>query len=127
MSKFTVEQEAYEKKRLTLAVDFDSTIAHVIHFPDNMGVTFVNKLVHAYIRYKKRKGWVIILNTLREPHKGLPEALEFCKQHNIPIDYVNENVPEEVELWGDSRKISARRTLDDTAIGFIGWMLRTFG
>lgn len=127
MSKFTPAQMAYEKERRTLAVDFDSTLAHVIKFPDEMGCTWMNRIVHWYVRRKKVQGWTIILNTLREPSKGLPQALAYCKEHNIPIDYVNENLPEEIELWGDSRKISAKRSIDDTQLGIVGFLLRLFG
>ena len=127
MSRFTPEQEEYEKRRFTLAVDFDNTLAHVIKFPDEMGCTWMNRLVHWYVRRLKARGWTIILNTLREEHKGLPQAIAYCKEHNIPIDYVNENLPEEIALWGDSRKIGARRSLDDTQIGIVGFLLRIFG
>lgn len=127
MTKFTSEQMAYEKHRKTLAVDFDNTLAHVVQFPDHMSCTWMNRLVHAYVRKKKKQGWVIILNTLREPHKGLTQAIDFCAEYNLPIDYVNQNIPEEIELWGDSRKISAKRTIDDTQVGLLGLLLRIFG
>jgi len=110
-----------------LAVDFDNTLAHVVEFPDEMSCTYVNLLVHRYVRRKKKQGWTIILNTLRESSKGLPQALEFCELYEIPIDYVNLNLPEEIAVWGDSRKIAATRTLDDTQIGVIGFLLRKFG
>jgi len=127
MSSFTPAQMVYEKKRKTLAVDFDNTLAHVVHFPDKSSCTWMNRIVHWYVRRKKGQGWTIILNTLREPHKGLSFALDFCKEYDIPIDYVNENIPEEIALWGDSRKISAKRSIDDTNIGLIGFLLRRFG
>ncbi len=89
--------------------------------------TLVNKLVAYYVRYKKKQGWVIILNTLRESGKGLELAIEACETNNIPIDYYNENYPPDVEYWGESRKIGATRTIDDTQVGLIGFLLRHFG
>lgn len=87
----------------------------------------MNKLVAWYVRRKKKQGWIIILNTLREKDKGLDDAVEACRKHNIPIDYVNENYPPDVERWGESRKIACNRSIDDTNIGLTGWLLRRFG
>ena len=113
---------------MILSVDFDNTICRTKHtFPKCGKPTLLNKIVWRYIRYKKKQGWTIILNTLREPYKHLDEAVRFCKLNNIPIDYVNQNLPSEVKKWGDSRKISCDLQLDDKNIGLIGWLLRRFG
>jgi FMN phosphatase YigB (HAD superfamily) len=110
-----------------LVVDFDNTLFHTYNFPEIGKHRFVNKFVASYVRYKKRKGWVIILNTLRESTKGLEEAVQACKAYDIPIDYVNENYPPDVEYWGESRKIGATLSIDDTQVGLIGWILRRLG
>jgi len=109
-----------------LVVDFDSTLCHT-DFPIIHGQNLVNKLVSAYVRYKRKQGWVIILNTMREYGKGLEEALLACEEFNIPIDYYNENCHADIEKWGDSRKIDATLNIDDRNIGFIGFLLRKFG
>lgn len=110
-----------------LAVDFDSTLASVTEFWPLAGKqNILNKLVAMYVRHMKKKGWIIILNTLREKGKGLEEAVQFCKDKNIPIDLVNENIQSDIEKWGDSRKIACTRSIDDTQVGLIGWLLRTF-
>ena len=37
-----------------------------------------------------------------------------CREHGLEFDYINENVPENVEKWGnDSRKIFAHEYIDD--------------
>lgn len=115
------------KKPKVLCVDFDNTIAHCVEFPYKMRGRRMNRLVWKYIRFMKRRGYIIILNTLREKEKGLQAAIDFCLMNDIPIDHVNENLPSEIEIWGDSRKIACKRSLDDTQVGLIGWLLRRFG
>lgn len=118
--------DVYERPKI-LSVDFDKTIARPVKFPYGLKVTWLNRLVWLYIRFMKRRGYIIVLNTLREPEKGLYYATNFCKQNNIPIDYANENLPSEIERWGESRKIACTYSIDDTQIGLIGWLLRRFG
>lgn len=64
---------------------------------------------------------------MRENGKGLEEAKQACEDYNIPIDLHNENYKPDIERWGESRKIGAQLSIDDTQVGFIGWMLRRFG
>ena len=111
---------------LKLAVDFDNTLFHttLINFPMIFHQKLIHKIVASYVRYKKKKGWTIILNTLREKGKGLEEALEACKIYNIPIDLVNENLQVDIDKWGDSRKIACTLSIDDTQVGLIGFLLR---
>lgn len=88
------------------AVDFDGTLVKN-EFP---GIGEPNKKVVEYVRERKRQGDIIILWTTRK-NEFLDEALQFCQQHNIPIDYANENVP-----WLDfetSSKIFADVYIDD--------------
>lgn len=110
-----------------LCVDFDKTLAHPVEFPYNLKITWMNRLVWYFVRYMKSKGYIIILNTLRESNKGLEWAVDFCRYHGIPIDYANENVPSEIAKWGESRKLACRYSIDDTQVGLIGWLLRKFG
>jgi len=111
---------------LKLAVDFDNTLFHttLANFPMIFNQKLIHKVVASYVRYKKKKGWVIILNTLREKGKGLEEALAACKHFKIPIDYVNENLQVDIDKWGDSRKIACTLSIDDTQVGLIGFLLR---
>ena len=109
-----------------LRIDFDHTLARTIRYPMMVKVTPLNRLIHAYVRYKKRHGWTIILDTLREGF-ALLIAKRFCYMYDIPIDYYNENTVESIDEWGENpRKIACEQSLDDTQIGFIGWLLRRF-
>lgn len=110
-----------------LAVDFDNTLFHAVSFPEIYSVTWMNKLVHMYVRRMKKKGWYIILNTCRDDDKGLEIAKRACEAHSIPIDAYNEQEPTAVEVWGATNKIACDRSIDDTQIGFIGYLLRKFG
>ena len=109
-----------------LCVDFDGTLCRS-EYP-YIGKRFLpHKIIAWYVRMKKRQGWIIILNTLRTNKDLLDMAVYACKhEFNIPIDYVNENTKEDVQMWGDSRKISCDINIDDRNIGFIGWLLRRY-
>lgn len=95
------------KDRPTIyAVDFDGTIVEN-EFPD---IGPINQKVRKFLLERKEKGNIIILWTTRDNEK-LGEAVEFCDNHGIPIDYVNRNVP-----WLDfetSNKIFADVYVDD--------------
>lgn len=110
-----------------LSVDFDNTLFHTDNYPNVGKQRLMNKLVACYVRRKKKQGWIIILNTMRGPDKGLEAAKAACEAYNIPIDYYNENYPPDIEKYGESRKIGAQLSIDDTQIGLIGWLLRTLG
>ncbi len=94
-----------------IAVDFDDTIAKTVYpriispIPETID----------FLRKAKAKGAEIILNTCREG-KELKDALDWCKENNVPIDRANENSPERVKIWGnDCRKIGADLYIDDKA------------
>lgn len=110
-----------------VAVDFDNTLFHTEGFPNVGKQRFVNRIVASYIRHLHRRGWIVILNTMREPGKGLEEAIAACAAFHIPINYVNENYPPDVQTYGESRKIGCQLSIDDTQVGLIGWILRHFG
>ena len=57
-----------------LAVDFDNTLFHLNSFPEDSSIRFGNRIVHRYIRRKKRQGWHIVLNTCRHD-----AALEYAR------------------------------------------------
>ncbi len=110
-----------------VCVDFDNTLARTVRFPYHLRITWLNRLVWKYVRHLKRRGYVVILNTLRHD-EALEFAVGFCEAQDIPIDYVNENYPPDVLFWGhDSRKIGCDLNIDDRNVGLLGWLLRTFG
>lgn len=92
-----------------IAVDFDDTIART-NYP-----TIIEPIdyVIRFLRKAKKNGATIILWTCREG-EVLDEAVEWCKQNDVPIDLVNENSPARCKIWGnDSRKIGADLYIDD--------------
>jgi hydroxymethylpyrimidine pyrophosphatase-like HAD family hydrolase len=103
--------------RPILAVDFDGTITKENRFPEcgelMPGAQEVLKALHD-------AGCVIILWTCRTS-STLNDAVAYCKNHGIPIDYVNDNIPEIRGKFADP-KIFANYYIDDANIGgFIGW------
>jgi capsule polysaccharide export protein KpsC/LpsZ len=104
-------------ERKVIAVDFDGTLCEN-NYPDVGEIKPEHKVIHELVRKLHKNGDVIILWTCRGG-KELEAAVSFCRQHNIPIDYVNENYPERVKLYGcDSRKISADLYIDDKSLGW---------
>ncbi len=110
-----------------LAVDFDNTLFHCLDFSNTSKVTCLNRIVHWYVRHKKKQGWFIIINTCREENKGLNMVRSMCDMYRIPYDAINEQEPTAEEVWGHSRKIACDLSIDDTQCGLLGFLLRRFG
>jgi len=96
-------------KSLYIAVDFDGTcVTH--EYPevgkDICAVPVLKKLVAA--------GHKIILFTMRSGAK-LSEAVEWFRQHDIPLFGINENPTQ--KNWTESPKVYAHIYIDDTALG----------
>jgi hypothetical protein len=100
-----------EPFRKVVAVDFDGTLA-VTKYP-----TIIKpiNLVFNYVKEQQKNGAIIILWTCRHG-KELEEAVEFCRENGLEFDYINENVPERIEAFGECRKISADEYIDDRAV-----------
>lgn len=82
-----------------IAIDFDGTLCE-------------NK----YPDIEKLKGAKVILWTCREGEL-LTQAVEWCYEHGIVSDSINESLPEEIGKWGTRpRKIGATEYWDDKAI-----------
>lgn len=97
--------------KVVIAVDFDNTIAKT-EYPKIIAP--IPETIE-FLRKAKANGAEIILNTCRE-EKELQEALDWCKENNVPIDRANENSPTRIKLWGnDCRKIGADLYIDDKA------------
>lgn len=94
------------------AVDFDGTLCESVY----PGIGTPNMALINHLIKRRRQGNKIILNTCREGER-LKEAVDWCAQHGLVFDAVNENLPELIELWGnDCRKISADVYIDDKAV-----------
>jgi len=105
--------------RNSLAFDCDGTI-FADAFPGIGAVEDIHKLAHEYIRMRHAQGWACIIWTCREniPDKGnyLDDAINFCKENDIPFDYVNENPEGDFGRPDLVRKIWCTEYLDDKAV-----------
>lgn len=115
------------KKRFDIiAVDFDGTLTSApVDWPTPGPQKWIHKIVLWWIKRHQARGSKIIINTLREDSKdALFYVYDWCAENNFTPDYINENDPEGVQRWGESRKIAADVYIDDRNIGFLGWALR---
>lgn len=103
-----------------IAVDFDDTLFIRKSWKNMIGVA--NEKAIRLIQVLHERGWKIILWTSRNG-KALDEAVQFCKDHHVHIDFVNEN-PEAIEWFKNhlgfkesawSPKVFADVYLDDSA------------
>ncbi len=105
------------------AVDFDGTLS-MGEWPE---VGPANNGLIDYLITRQREGDKLILWTCRagEP---LDRAVEFCKDHGLHFDAVNDNLPETIEKYGsNSRKITCDVYLDDRACRVDGAALEVLG
>ena len=93
------------------AVDFDGTLS-MGEWPE---VGPANIRLINYLLRKQKHGDKIILWTCRAG-RALEDAIEFCEEHGLVFDAVNDNLPEIVEKYGsNSRKITCDVYIDDRA------------
>ena len=93
------------------AVDFDGTLCENA-FPEigSPNIDMINYLIQ-----KRQQGDKLILWTCRIGEQ-LQAAVDWCKDHGLEFDTINENLPEVIEMYGtDSRKITADVYIDDRA------------
>lgn len=96
-------------KHKIIAVDFDGTLCEN-KWPE---IGAPNKNLIWYLLGRQVAGAKIILWTCRKGEE-LEAAVEWCKEHRLWFDAVNENLPETIEfMGGDSRKIFAHEYIDD--------------
>lgn len=94
------------------AVDFDNTLAWT-EFPQILNP---RSEIIAWVKFLKANGARIILWTCRVG-KDLEDAVKWCKEQGIEFDAVNENLPDQIEKYGnDSRKVNADFYIDDKAL-----------
>ena len=95
-----------------IAVDFDGTLCEDT-FPQ------IGKPIYEVINallIEQRKGAKIILWTCRRDER-LVEAVKWCSEHGIHLDAINQNLPDNIKLYGgDTRKICADEYWDDKSI-----------
>ena len=91
-----------------IAVDFDGTLVKN-DYPNisNPNIKLINFI------FNNRDKYIFILWTCRHG-KDLEEAIDYLWfNFKLKFDYVNENVPELIEQFGDTRKIFADYYIDD--------------
>lgn len=93
---------------MIIAVDFDGTLAQT-DYP-----TIISPIPSTIDFCKRRKvmGDTLILYTCRHGDV-LDEAVKWCKEQGIEFDYINENPPDRIAIYGDCRKVYADWYLDD--------------
>lgn len=98
-----------EKDYETIAVDFDGTLC----FSSWPELGAPNKALIAYLQEWRKNGNKLILWTCRAG-AALSNAVEWCHNHGLEFDAVNDNLPEVVEYYGtNSRKITCDYYIDD--------------
>ena len=111
-SEYHTIVDGYNFKNKTIAVDFDGTLC-TNKYPEIglPNVTLIERLI------KLKDSNTLILWTCRTGDQ-LNKAVEWCKNHGLEFDYVNEN--SELTLakynYEDSRKITADIYIDDRAM-----------
>jgi hydroxymethylpyrimidine pyrophosphatase-like HAD family hydrolase len=115
-------------KPLIIAVDFDLTLADIN--PNTFEILSPRTKMFRAVKRAQHLGHHIVLWTARAG-RFLDEAVEFCKEHDLEFEAVNENCAEAVRQFEElnieeSRKIYADYYLDDKAID-LGPFLLLFG
>ena len=109
MEQFKVYDGLPFDSHFAIAVSFDGTLTKDYDdlTPNFKAIEVVKELWN--------KGCVIVLWTCRQS-KRLMEAIDFCEQHNIPIDYVNT-----YPYRGGVKKINVDCFIDSLNIGGVDW------
>jgi hypothetical protein len=104
-------------RKMVIAVDFDGTLCEH-DFPEIGEIGAVHQKVIEHLRFAKSQGDTIILWTCREdlPERNyLSEAVAWCEENGIPIDYVNEYPMPGFKGFA-TRKVCADVYIDDKAL-----------
>ena len=92
-----------------IAVDFDGTLCEN-KWPE---IGMPNEELIEYLKKRQANGEKLILWTSRNEEQT-KDAVEWCKEHGLVFDAVNDNLPEIVEAFGGNcRKIFANEYIDD--------------
>ena len=115
--KKTEKKTAKTKRAPVWAVDFEGIITSRSRFP-NIGKPNVSAI--ELLKMARLQGVKLILWSSREGNY-LTEAVEWCKDHGLEFDAVNDNVPEAIAyVNGNPRKVVAHLFIDDRAFHFWG-------
>ena len=96
-----------------IACDFDGTLC-TNAWPE---IGEPNRELLMHLRIEQAKGNKVILWTCRTGEL-LDKAVNWCVDHGLKLDGINENLPEVIEhMGGDTRKIYADEYIDDKMSG----------
>lgn len=97
---------------MVYAVDFDGTLCASC-WPD---IGSPNTILIDWPKRQREEGAKLILWTCREGEL-LRAAVEWCDWMGLRFDAINENIPENVNLYGnDCRKVSTDVYIDDKSL-----------
>ena len=100
---------------MIIAVDFDGTLCEANYPYAGRPNEY---LLNALRELKRTDSAEIILWTCRVG-EALKYAVNWCEEHGLELDAVNENLPRIVEQFGgDNRKIFANVYIDDSSVDF---------
>lgn len=103
-----------------IAVDFDGTLCENM-YPE---IGKPNGVLIDELKVRKNNGAKIILWTCRVGDQ-LEQAIDWCRDHGLVFDAVNQNLPEIVESFGgDCRKVFAHEYIDDRNSGMGNSLIR---
>ena len=98
------------RKPVIIAVDFDGTLFVGAEYPL---IGTPNYALIQFLKERKEEGDKIILWTCRSGHY-LKTAVKNANQHGLYFDAINENIPENIEEYGNNcRKVYADFYIDD--------------
>lgn len=104
---------------MVIAVDIDGVL-NAKPYP-GLGPTLPGAV--SAMRRLHEEGHILILWTCRAG-EDLTAALNWCRDHEIPYDYVNRNDKGNIDAYhgSDTRKVHADLYIDDRQVGgFAGW------
>ena len=100
---------------MIIAVDFDGTLCEN-QYPY---AGCPNHYLLSVLRQLKSNGEVELILWTCRVGKNLQFAVDWCKDHGIEFDAVNENLPRIVDQFGgDNRKVFADLYIDDRSVDF---------
>ena len=103
------------KEYISYAVDFDGTLSINSHYPE---IGDANIFLFDFLINERKKGNKVILYTCRAG-EYLEAALNFCEDRGLTFDAVNENLQENIKMYGgNTRKIHADYYIDDKMLFF---------
>lgn len=102
-----------ENRKYIMCLDFDKTLCYSNYPSCGDPITPVVE----YVKYIQQADMTTILWTCREG-KALEDAVKWCEQNDIRIDYVNEQGEFDKNKWKDTRKVFCNLLIDDTSYNF---------